>query len=256
MNESGDTRYELYYWNGIQGRGEFVRLAFEEAGVPYVDVARLPPKKGGGDIAIQRLLEGEGPGLLPFAPPLLKVGELVLAQVANILFFVGPRLGLAPESEAARAEVNQLQLTIADFIAEVHDTHHPIAVGKRYETQKVAARRRAAFFVEHRLPRFLSYFEDVLARNTRARGRFLVGNSLTYADLSMFQTLTGLEYAFPTAFGLLAPSLPRLSALRARVEARPKIAAYLGSEQRLPNNESDIFRRYPELDAAPARRDS
>ena len=31
--------YELLYWPGIPGRGEFIRLAFEAAGVSYKDTA-------------------------------------------------------------------------------------------------------------------------------------------------------------------------------------------------------------------------
>jgi glutathione S-transferase len=240
--------YELYYWPSIQGRGEFVRLAFEEAGVPYVDVARLPQKKGGGYAAIQTFVQGERKGLLPFAPPFLVSGEVVLAQVANILMWLGPRLGLAPNDEAERFAVNQHQLTVADLVTEVHDTHHPIATGLYYEDQKPAAKKRAKFFVEQRLPRFLSYFEDILQRNERGEGRLLVGEQLTYADLSPFQVMTGLDYAFPNAFARVSRDVPLLCALRDSVATRPNIAAYLASERRLPNNNDDIFRRYPELD--------
>src|SRR5687767_12890133 len=137
-------RYELYYWPTIQGRGEFVRLAFEEAGAAYVDVARLPASEGGGAAAIVALLRAEGPGLAPFAPPFVKAGDLVVAQTAAILQFLAPRLGLVPDDEAARVGAHQLQLTLADLVGEVHDTHHPIAVDEYYEDQKPEARRRAA----------------------------------------------------------------------------------------------------------------
>lgn len=248
MSTTNGSEYELYYWPSLQGRGEFIRLAFEEAGVGYTDVARLPADQGGGVAAIQRVLAGERKGLRPFAPPILVVGDLVLAQVANILAFLGPRLGLVPDDEAGRIAVNQLQLSIADLVTEVHDTHHPIASSLYYDEQKVEASRRASLFLDKRLSRILSYFEDVLRRNDAGGGRFLVGDRLTYVDLSMFQVMTGLAYAFPNAMRRIMPTLPSLVSLRDHVASRPRIAAYLASSRRLPNNEQDIFRRYPELD--------
>lgn len=241
--------YELYYWPGIQGRGELIRLAFHEAGAPYVDVARLPKNKGGGIQPIQRFMRGEEPGYPPFAPPILKVGDLVLAQVAVILSYLGPRLGLVPEDDAFRARALQLQLTIADLVSEVHDTHHPISVALTYEDQQPEAKKRAHPFVTQRLPRFLGFFEDVLARSTESGGRHLVGAGLTYVDLSMFQVLRGLAYAFPNGLARVRPSIPRLLDLEAHVAARPRIAAYLASPDRLPFNQQGIFRHYPELDA-------
>lgn len=242
-------RYELFYWPGLPGRGEFIRLLFEDAGVPYVDVARLPEEEGGGVAAITRLLRGEHEGLLPFAPPILRVGATTIAQVANICQFLAPRVGLAPADEDGRLAANQLQLTIADLVAEVHDTHHPIAVGRYYEEQKEAARERAQQFREQRLPRFLGYFERVLQRNG---GEQLVGAAISYVDLSLFQALEGLTYAFPRA--MAEQEIPGLVALRERVRERPRLAAYLASDRRAAFNESGIFRHYPELDAPPGRR--
>lgn len=240
-------RYVLHYWPGLPGRGELVRLLFEEAGVPYVDVARLPE----AEETIERVLTGEAGGLLPFAPPILEADGLRIAQTANILQFLAPRFGLVPDDEASRVAANQIQLTLADLLAEAHDTHHPIAASKYYEEQKPEAKRRAASFVTERMPKFLAYFEELLRRNRKSRGRYLVGPGLTYVDLSMFHVLSGLAYAFPNAFARLAPRLPLLCALRDRVAARPRIAAYLASERHQPFNEQDIFRHYPELDARP-----
>lgn len=243
-------RYELHYWPTIQGRGEFVRLAFEEAGVPYVDVARLPTAKGGGVAAIMRALGGELGGTRPFAPPILKAGRVVVAQTAAILQHVGPDLGLVPADAAGRLAVHQHQLTIADLVAEAHDTHHPIASSLYYEDQKAEAKRRAAAFVAERIPKFLGYFEAVLAAGKgRGKVRHLVGARLTYADLSLFQVVEGLRYAFPRAMKKQEKKLPLVVALHDHVEARPRIAAYLASERRIPFNEMGIFRRYPELDA-------
>lgn len=243
------ARYALYYWPTIQGRGEFVRLALEDAGAPYVDVARLPKKEGGGFEAIAAVLRGELGGARPFAPPVLKAGRIVVAQTAAILHFLGPRLGLAPEDEALRLELHQHQLTVADVVAEVHDTHHPVGSGLYYEDQKKEAKRRAASFLAQRMPKFLGYFEAVLAANKKSRGRWLVGRDCTTVDLSLFQVLEGLAYAFPNAFDHYAAKIPRLMELHMRVAARPRIAAYLASERRIPFNEDGIFRRYPELDA-------
>jgi glutathione S-transferase len=237
-------RYELYYWPDIQGRGEFVRLALEEAGADYVDVARKPGK-GGGVPAMMRFLDGTRMKQPPFAPPFLKAGALVIGQTANILLFLGPRHGLAPRGEGARLWTNQLQLTIGDFVAEIHDTHHPIAAGLYFEDQRPAARRRAADFLKNRAPKFLRYFEHVLERSG---GHYLLGRRLTYADLSLFQVVEGLRYAFPKAMRRLERKVPRITALHDRVAQRPRIAAYLASQRRIAFNQSGIFRRYPELD--------
>ncbi|MGV3655933.1 MAG: glutathione S-transferase [Noviherbaspirillum sp.] len=239
--------YELYYWPTIQGRGEFVRLALEEAGADYIDVARLPARQGGGEAALMRFPGRQAIAHIPFAPPFLKCGELVIGQTANILQFLGPRLGLAPRAAAGRIWAHQLQLTIADLVTEVHDTHHPIAVSLYYEDQKPAARRRGADFLENRLPKFLDYFEQVLGQNGKG-SRYLVGARLSYVDLSIFQVIEGLYYAFPKAMARLAPGHGCLMDLHGRVAARPRIAAYLSSKRRLPFSEEGIFRHYPELD--------
>jgi glutathione S-transferase len=234
-------RYELYYWPGIQGRGEFVRLALEDAGAAYVDVARRPR----GMAAMSKFLESRSVKRPPFAPPFLKAGKLVIGQTANILFFLGPRLGLAPKDDAARLWTHQLQLTIADWLAEVHDTHHPVASSLYYEEQKREAKRRAEIFRVERQPKFLSYFEQVLERNG---GRILIGNAISYVDLSLFQMIEGLRYAFPRAMANQERKYRRVIALHDRMAARPRLAAYLGSERRLPFNQEGIFRHYGELD--------
>ncbi|HEY4119730.1 MAG TPA: glutathione S-transferase family protein [Byssovorax sp.] len=238
-------RHELFYWPSIQGRGEFVRLALEEAGADYVDVARLPVEEGGGVAAIQRFLKGHEDGALPFAPPFLRVAGVVVAQTASILAFLGPRLGLVPDDDASRAAALQLSLTVADVAAEVHDTHHPVATALYYEDQKPEAKRRAEGFVTQRLPKYLGYFERVLART----GKGLVGPSLTYADLGLFQLVEGLRYAFPRAMDNVEHAAPRVVTLHEQVAKRPRVAAYLASPRRVPFNEDGIFRRYPELDA-------
>ncbi len=240
-------RYSLYYWPTIQGRGEFVRLALEEAGADYVDVARLPAAKGGGEEAILRILRGKlGPP--PFAVPALRVSGTTVSQTANILLFIAPRLGLVPGTDAARTFAHGLQLTLADLVAEVHDTHHPVGVGLTYGRQRPEARRRTRHFLDERLPKFLGYFER-LARPRRG-GPHLVGGRFSYVDLSIFQLLTGLEYAFPRAFGGVSRRVPRLLELRERVKERPNVAAYLRSARRIPFNEDGIFRHYEELDRA------
>jgi glutathione S-transferase len=237
--------YELYYWPGIQGRGEFVRLALEQAEAGYVDVGRLPAAEGGGDQAVLRVLEnGARP---PFAPPVLKAGPLLIAQTANILMYLGDHHGLAPRDEAGRLWTHQLQLTIADLVLEIHDTHHPIASSLYYEQQKPEAARRAADFLAHRAPRLLGYFERVLERNDASEGH-LVGRSLSYADLSLFQVVEGLRHAFPRAMARLEATLPRVLLLRDRVQALPRISAYLGSDRRIGFTDEGIFRHYPELD--------
>ncbi|MFZ5790511.1 MAG: glutathione S-transferase [Pseudomonadota bacterium] len=240
-------RYELCYWPSIQGRGEFIRLALEEAGADYVDVARKPESKGRGMSAMMKLLEGGADPRPPFAPPFLKAGKLVIGQTANILLYLGSRHGLAPASEAGRLWAHQLQLTIADLVQEAHDTHHPISVNLYYEDQRKEAKQRASDFLASRAPKFLGYFERVIEANKGGRGH-LVGARLTYPDLSLFQIVEGLRYAFPRAMARIEKKVPRVVALRDKVAARPRIAAYLASERRIPFNEEGIFRHYKELD--------
>jgi len=239
-------RVHLYYWPTIQGRGEFVRLLLEEAGADYVDVARTK----GGMARMSRFLDGKERGALPFAPPFVTVGNVVVSQTANILAFLAPRYGLVPTDEALRAEASQIQLTIADFLGEVHDVHHPIAGSLYYEDQKREAKRRARLFLKERLPRYLDWLEDVLERNRKSGGRWLVGRDRSYVDLSAFQMVEGLRYAFPNAMARRERKIPRLVALRDRVADRPRIARYLRSERRIPFNQDGIFRHYPELDRA------
>jgi glutathione S-transferase len=240
--------YRLYYWTGIQGRGEFVRLALEATEAPYVDVARLPGAEGGGDEAIMPLLAGKAPGVPPFAPPILVWRDISIAHTALILQWLGPRLGLVPADEKSRLAAHQLQLTITDFVAEAHDVHHPIAVSLYYEDQRKEALRRAGHFRRERMTKFLGYFERVLASNKRGRSRHAVGNQLSYVDLSLFQVMAGLAYAFPKTLAGLRRRLPLLAALAARVAEQPGVAAYLASPRRIPFNESGVFRHYPELE--------
>ncbi len=236
-------RYELYYWPGIQGRGEFVRLALEEAGADYVDVVRMPKAEGGGIETLFSMMQ-KAPSPAPFAPPFLKAGRILVAQTANILAFLGPRLGLVPAAEAKRVAALQLSLTIADMVSEAHDTHHPSATSKTYEEQKPEAKKRARAFTHERIPKFFRHFERALSESG---GRFLLGRSLSYVDLSMFQLVSGLDWAFPKAMKKERRNMPLLRDLVERVGARPRIASYLASERRLPFNNDGIFRRYPEL---------
>jgi glutathione S-transferase len=247
QDEVGFMNYELYYWPSIQGRGEYGRLTLEQAGARYRDVAREPGRRA-GVAALMRFLNGPHVRRPPFAPPFLKAGRLIIGQTANILQFLGPRHGLVPKDAATRLWIHELQLTIADFVVEIHDTHHPVASGLYYEEQKKEARRRAADFLQNRAPKYLGYFERALG--TSARGQhYLTGAKLTYADLSLFQIIAGLSYAFPSATAKSARKYRRLFALHARVQELPRIAAYLASPRRIPFNNDGIFRYYPELDA-------
>lgn len=240
---SQSTSYQLYYWPSIPGRGEFVRLVFEAAEVAYRDVARHE-----GADAIQRFMQGQAEGFPVFAPPILVVDDdVVLAQTANICLFLARRFGLVPTDDRVVAQALQLQLTLADFVSEAHDTHHPIGVALYYEDQQAEARRRASLFVTQRMERFLGYLERTVERS---KGTWLLGNTMTHVDLALFQILEGLAYAFPTAWSHHRESVPRLVSIHDRVAEHPPIAAYLRSERRVPFNEHGIFRHYPELDFA------
>ncbi len=236
-------RYELYYWPTIQGRGELVRLALEEAGADYVDVARRPGKRGVP--AMTKLMDDRRSKRPPYAPPFIRAGKLVITQTANILLYLGPRLGLAPGDEAGRLWAHQLQLTISDLVVEIHDTHHPVTTYLYYEEQRPAAKRRTADFWRYRVPKILGYFERVLARSG---GPHVLGRRLCYVDLSLFQIVEGLRYAFPERMKRFEKKVPRLVALHDRVAKRPRIAAYLASKRRIPFSQWGIYRYFKELD--------
>jgi glutathione S-transferase len=238
-------RYELYYWPTIQGRGEYVRLALEYAGLGYVDVAR----QDGGEQQLLQLLAREDVADPPFAPPFLKTDLGLIAQTANILLFLGQRHQLAPVDEAGWRWAHQIQLTIADFVAEVHDAHHPLGMQLYYEDQRSAAKRRTRGFRRERVPKYLGYFERIIAHNPADSG-LMIGSNVTYVDLSLFQIIAGLQYAFPRMMKRVAGTCPRLVALHSRIAHEPRIAAYLASPRRIPFNEEGIFRHYPELDPA------
>ncbi|MGH7931256.1 MAG: glutathione S-transferase [Candidatus Binatia bacterium] len=237
-------RYELYYQPSIQGRGEFIRLALEEAGADYIDVARDPEF---GRPGIMKFLEDPSVERPPFAPPFLKAGKFLVSQTANILQFLAPRLALVPKNEASRLWAHQLQLTIADWLHETHDTHHPIANTLYYEEQTAEAKKRGAHFTSARMPKFLDYFEKILKRNGKD-GDFVFGKKISYVDLSLFQMIAGSRYAFPRTMARVQSQYPRLITLHDRIMTRPRSAAYLSSSRRLPFNQQGIFRHYPELE--------
>lgn len=240
--------YELYYWPGIQGRGEFVRLALEQGGAKYIDIALKPENRGGGVPALMKYLQGPRVPHPPFAPPFLKAGKQLIGQTSNILLFLGGPLKLAARDEAGKLWVHQLQLTVADFVVEAHDVHHPIGMGLYYEDQKREAKRRADDFRSARIPKFLDYFEKVLTRN-RVPGPWLVGRQVTYADLSLAQAIAGIRYALPKATAKALRKRPRLEKLHDAVFELPRIRDYAESGRRLAFNNDDLFRNYPELDA-------
>jgi glutathione S-transferase len=239
--------YQLYYWDGIQGRGEFVRLSLEEARADYIDMARQSGS-GKGTTGMMGIIKSTSEAHIPFAPPFLRDGDLIVSHVANILLYLGPKLGLAPQDEKLRYVANGLQLTITDFVAEVHDTHHPIALSRYYDDQKKEAKARTSEFIRARIPKFLGYFERVLQQNPKGQ-KHIVDDVLTYVDLSLFQVIEGLRYAFPKAMKDCEKKYPALIALHDLVAKRPNIAAYLKSDRRLAFNEDGIFRHYPELDS-------
>jgi glutathione S-transferase len=232
------TTYKLWYWAEIQGRGEFVRLALEAGEIAYVDMAR----ERGSDALIEDMkARTDRP---PFAPPYLDTGSQVIAQVANILLYLGDRHGIAPADEAARRWLHEVQLTISDFVAEVHQVHHPVGTGLYYEDQKREAARFAREFREERMPKFLGWFERSV------QGEWLAGDRWSYGDTSLFQLIEGLHYMFPRRMKAIEGDYPKLLAIRDRVALLPGVAEYCASDRRIGFNTQGIFRHYPELDPA------
>jgi glutathione S-transferase len=232
--------YDFWYWPEIPGRGEFVRLTLEACGIAYRDRAR----EGGADALIADMADhGEAPA---FAPPYLAIDGVAIAQTANILLYLSERHECGPSGMKSRYWLAQLQLTIMDMVAEAHDVHHPVGVDLYYEDQKAEALRRADGFRNARIPKFLGYFERALTAESRP---WLAGGRWSYADLSLFQLVAGLRYAFPLRMATLAEQFPAVMALHDRVAALPELQDYLASDRRLPFSEDGIFRHYPELDA-------
>ena len=231
--------YDLWYWPDIQGRGEFVRLALEAAGIPYRDRARED-----GAEALLADMKARGPRG-PFAPPYLDTGDLVIAQAAHILAWLSDRHDLGSNDEATMLWLIQLQLTITDVVAEVHNVHHPVEMMAYYDDQKSEAARAAAQFREERLPKFLGYFEQAAGA---IDGDWVAGDRWSPVDTSLFQLVEGLRYMFPRRMQAIEGDYPRLIAIHDGVAALPGIGAYLASERRIAFNEDGIFRHYPELD--------
>ncbi len=239
--------YELYYHASIQGRGEFVRLALEEGGASYTDIGRQLAEQGGGQQAVLAMMGDAGGDRPPFAPPILKDGDYLVSHTANILMYVGNHIGLAPADEQQRHWLHGLQLTITDFIKDVHDTHHPLSNALFYEEQKDEAAAANEKFHELRVPKYFGYFEIVIARNSSASG-WLVGDALSYGDTSIYHLVEGMNYAWPKRWASVAGNYPGMCQIRNRVAARPNIQSYLASERRIPFNTNGVFRHYPELD--------
>ncbi|SMY24333.1 unnamed protein product [Zymoseptoria tritici ST99CH_1A5] len=249
-------KYEILYHPGIPGRGEFIRLAFEVTGTPYTDIAN---SQKDGYATVQKTCmnttstasEGSNPPM--FAPPALRIpgagknGEaLVIAQTSNILLYLSEKLSLLPEGdENGKYFVNQLVLTALDLNNEIHDTHHPIGPSLYYEDQKDASLLKAKDVRENRIPKFLSYFERVLKGN--GDGKYLVGERVTTADVTVWQVLDGLQFAFPKEMAVRRKEFEALFKWYEGFKEEKGLKAYLGSERRLPYSQG-VFRYYPELD--------
>jgi glutathione S-transferase len=239
--------YDLWYWPGIQGRGEFVRVFMEAAGISYRDRARQADAQ-----ALVEDMEAreDGEGFAPYAPPYLVArdgeNEFTIAHVAHILTWLTENHDLGSGDLQTDLHLIQLQLTITDVVAEAHDTHHPLGGSLYYEDQKQAAATRAKGFREERIPKYFDHFETALAVNP---GPFCRADRFGHVDTSLFQLVEGLRYAFPRRMAQIESDYPRIFACRDAVAELPGIAAYRQSERRIPFNEDGIFRHYPELDA-------
>ncbi|MEF2072154.1 glutathione S-transferase family protein [Consotaella aegiceratis] len=239
--------FELYYWPGIPGRGEYPRLVLEAAEAPYREMVQLSSKEGGGMSAMSAFLDGGAGDYVPFAPPFLKDGDVVVSQSGVIAAYLGEKLGPAPQSEPDRVFARSVAVTTADLATEAHDVHHPVGSGRYYEEQKPEALRQAEEFRSERMPKFLGWYETLIGHNSTGSG-FLVGDRMTYADLGLFHSVEGLRYAFPRRMATLEGHYPKVLALCAKVAAQPAVKHYLDSDRRQPFNENGIFRHYPELD--------
>lgn len=240
-----EAPYDLWYWPTIQGRGEFVRLFLAAAGIGWRDRAR----EGDAQALVEDMEKRAENGFAPYAPPYLveRETDFAIAQVAHIVTWLAEKHGRTTGDAATDLHLIQLQLTITDIVAEVHDVHHPIASSLYYDDQKDAARTAAEKFREERIPKYFGHFEQALGVKD---GAFMDGERWSHVDTSLFQLVEGLRYAFPERMKSVEPDYPRLIACRDAVAENEGVARYLNSERRIAFNEDGIFRHYPELDAA------
>jgi len=230
--------YQLWYWPNIPGRGEFVRLALEAAEIDYEDMAR----EKGAEALVEDLQSRSG--IKPLAPPYLVDGDLCIGQTANILAILADRHDFGAGELETDLQLIQLQLDVTDIVAEVHNVHHPVSGNLYYHDQMDAAYEAAQNFRDTRIPHFLDHFEGALEENG---GPYMLGDSWTHIDTSLFQLMEGLDYMFPSRMRSL--DYPRLELCRQAVMEIDGIEQYLASDRRLPFNEDGIFRHYPELDS-------
>ena len=238
--------YDLWYWPSIQGRGEFVRLFLEAAGIDYRDRARTSDAQA--LVEDMEARAGEN-GFAPYAPPYLvdRQSGFTIAQVAHILAWLTDAHDRGTGDGATDLHLIQLQLTITDIVAEAHDTHHPVASGLYYDDQKDPAARASRAFREERMPKYFDHFERAFGVKD---GPFVAGDRWSHVDTSLFQLVEGLRYAFPMRMRTLEADYPKLVACRDAVARLEGIAAYCASERRIPFNEGGIFRHYQELDGS------
>lgn len=274
---SSKIKYILHYWPAIPGRAEFIRLAFESAGVSYTEkndaeevsmtikgighppsfavpvlevadapllhdlasqgsstAAKLPKNTSTEDISTSRSAPHH-----PTSSSFISQTPAILAYLAPILGLDGvPRVGEEDNSSRVavnirRAQVNALTSTVLDLNNEAHDVHHPISVSSYYEDQQHEAKLRAEDFRSHRVPKFFKYFNLTMESNP-SRSGYLLGSTLTIADLALFQVVDGLQFAFPKYMDGLSKGehYKHVFALHDKVKHLEKVREYLSSNRR------------------------
>nr|ACM44934.1 sigma-class glutathione S-transferase [Laternula elliptica] len=216
-------KWVLYYWPGFKGRAEFVRLVFEEAGIPY-----LESNQGVAD----SIIKGEIGGYPVMMPPVVAKGDFRLGQTQMICQYLAGKYGLAPKGEEDKIHAEQVCASMYDYLTEGYGAFHGAKPGVKYADQKEEAQRYIDRVVQQRLPRYLKHFETVLAANTAGTG-FLFGDSISHADLALFHIMNATEFQFPEVYKS-ADYIPLLKAHRDRIASRPNIVAYTQSERCKP----------------------
>ncbi|XP_013395749.1 glutathione S-transferase [Lingula anatina] len=231
---SSSSEWVLYYWP-LAGRGEFVRLVFEEAGVPYKEIndVELLSK----NFKKIDLPPSEDFSFPCFAPPVIKKGDFVLSQTPVICEYLGKKFGLYPDGgEEEEYHARQFNLTIHDFIADGRLAFHGRNHTESYYTQKEETQTYIDFFVKNRLPKWLRNLEHLLNANYGKHGGkgYAIGTKMTYVDLALLHVLRATESQFPAPWEELKGSFPLCREFKERMSQRPNLAAYFKSDRCRP----------------------
>jgi glutathione S-transferase len=197
--------YKIIYFQG-RGRAEVMRLIFAVAGVDYTD---------------ERVDFGAGlAAVKPLAPfgqlPLLEVDGKMLCQSNACARYLARQFKLAGKTDLEQAQADMIVDCLEDALKPIF----AFTFETKDETKKAEQKKK---FLEEQLPQHLTYLDNLLKKN-HGGDKFFVGTELTWADLALINYLSWIDIAEGSA---RLAKYPKVKALRERVEALPKVAAWI-----------------------------